>query len=352
MIYKLVTLYNKFLKRWLMNKTLLILITLISINAYATAPFDAIKFINTLPVEDIEVLQDYAKNSNLISTYYGYTDATNLKQVSVANINKIVDSNNINKVYLSKGCAYNLFNDILEQKAQWLPEGHKIESCTLYGIGEQTHLFSSSESVIFIQTLNEIPKSPGVFSDDKSTDNSKKLTNQTLFNLYYSIYSATIRCKTVGCMYDVMILSNNSDQAIQLASTLKPPVPVTYKETIPTSRLIQMVQNSIAKESQHKWDLFSAISGQIIAYQCNMILTQKANKFTGEEMDNCLTNNRVYYEGTISHINTQRYSDGVADALDVINNYNPTPKQTQTILDEIQKQINHLQAIGSLQGFY
>ncbi len=335
-----------------MKKILLILITLISINAYASAPFDAANFVRTLPADDINVLQDYAKTSNLISTYYGPTDTNTLKQISVANINKIVDSNNISKVYLSKGCAHNLFNDILQQKAQWLPDGHKIENCILYGIGEEAHLFSRSESVIFIQALNEIPQSPAIFSDDKSTDNPKKLTEQMLFNLYYSIYSAVGRCKTVGCAYDVMIISNNSNQAIQLVDTLKPPAPVAYKEKVSTSQLIQMVQKNIAKESQQKWDLFSALSGQLIAYQCNIILTENTNKFTSEAMDSCLTNNRVYYEGTVSHINTQRYSDGVKDALDIINNYNPTPQQTQTILDEIQKQLKNLQAVGDLQGFY
>lgn len=335
-------------------KKLLLTLALVSTSTFTLA-YDAYSvkdFVSALPAEDINVLQEYAKTSNLISTYYGLPNTTNLKQISVANINKIVDSNNINKVYLSEGCAHNLFNDILEQKAQWLPEGQKTESCILYGIGKQTHLFSSSESIIFIQALNELPKSPAVFSDDKSTDNPKKLTEQTLFNLYYSIYSAAGKCKTVGCAYDVMIISNNSEQAIQLVGTLKPPAPVAYKEKVPTNHLIQMVQKNIAKESQQKWDLFSALSGQLIAYQCNIILTENTNKFTSEAMDNCLSNNRVYYEGTVSHINTQRYSDGVKDALDIINNYNPTPKQTQTILNEIQKQLKHLQAVGDLQGFY
>ncbi len=54
-------------------KKLLLALTLVSTSTFTLAydVYSVKNFVSTLPAEDINVLQDYIKTSDLISTYYG-----------------------------------------------------------------------------------------------------------------------------------------------------------------------------------------------------------------------------------------------------------------------------------------
>jgi hypothetical protein len=314
-------------------------------------------FQTDLSPQDVQVVKSFAQTRPLFTEYmYSPQELDVVKEVK--NIEDTPKTNKVGKVSYGASCGISLANYFFKKNQLNAVLDSTGDDCYITASVYEKHAFSHDEVFKYRQSINLetiLDNTPScLVSQGCSLDGMNQVVPKNLSSFYYGLVAASSKCQSDKCKIDIALVdiaNKDLDQKILALNANYPDIKPKYTD----AAILKTTSSAVQKASSNKWDLTSAILGQITAYRCNQSILQAGKDVNDNSLDSCF---RVQAVGLVVSLGHQlypgqqaRYSEGLHDGTAIIKSMKPNQRQTQLMIDSVNKELQHLAAMGDTQGF-